>query len=242
MAKRVDITDMGLPYAFVNPCAVVYEDELHVIGGSYHYKWDGTQWDSVSTPPTGNGCAVVFDGEIHYFIGTAHYGWDGTEWNTYTLPNSMSVVDCVVFGNDMHIFGATSHYKWDGTDWVSVSTLPVSLSSGRVVVYDNKLNLLCQGHYEWDGTDWSVASTIPAVFDDAVVMNDIYLIGCGNDKDQSYIWDGTEWTEDKQLFIPLINGKAVIYNNAIYCIGGKGYFKMCIKYGSDIVIGSINIT
>ena len=242
IARKVEITDMVLPYGFTNPCAVIYEDELHVIGGGYHYKWNGSQWVSVSTPTTGNGCAVVYDGEIHFFIGNAHYGWNGTEWTTYTLPSGVSVVDCVLFGNDLHIFGGTAHYKWDGTEWTSVSTLPVTFDKGRVVVYDEMLTLLGSGHYEWDGTAWSSASTLPATFNDVVVLDDLYLIGCGTDSDQSYVWDGTDWTLDEELEIPLINGKTVVYNGAIFCIGGLGYTKMCIKYGSDIISGSITMT
>lgn len=247
-ARRVDITDMVLPYPFAYLSAVIYENELHIIG-AYHYKWDG-EWVSVSTLPVANtsGCAVVYDGEIHYFHGTAHYGWNGTEWKTYTLPSGIDMTDgrCVVYDGDLHILVGTSHYKWDGTGWTSVSTIPVSFTYGSAVVYDGELHILCNtAHYSWDGSDWTSVSTLPVSYkygDTVVKDNKIYMIGCGDQNDQTYTWDGTDWTLGVELTIPLVKGKAVILNDSIYCIGGQGYFKMCIKHGADIVIGDITIT
>lgn len=248
--RKISITDMTLPYSFPYPSVVVYNDELHVLG-LYHLKWDGTEWVEVSTMPVNeNGCAVVFNGEIHYFTATAHYGWDGTQWNTYTLPNvSMENGHCIVLNNILHILGGTNnpimHYRWDGTEWVQASTLPINFVDGSVIVHNGNIHILSgTSHYSWDGSSWGAVSTIPVSFinGDAVSLDKIYLIGCGEDNSQTYVWDGQNWTEDTELAIPLINGKAVVYEGSIYCVGGKGYFKMCIKYGEDILIGSVDIT
>ena len=236
-SKVVDIIDMVLPYIFSYLSVVIYEDELHVLGGNsttntYHIKWDGTQWVTVSTLPIGNdGCAVVYDGEIHLFSDTSHYGWDGTQWNTYTLPNvNMKNGHCVVNGN-LHILGGTNnptmHYEWNGSEWVSASTLPINFVDGSVVVYDDKINILSgTNHYEWDGTSWTSVSTLPASFKygDAFSSDKIYMIGCGESNDQSYLWDGQEWTEGEELNIPLVNGKVASLNNSIYCIECVHFF------------------
>ena len=62
-----------LPYEFYNASAVVYNNEIHILGSgnsSYytkHYKWNGSSWTSVSTLPYEfyNGSAVVYNNEIH---------------------------------------------------------------------------------------------------------------------------------------------------------------------------------
>ena len=67
------IEQTPLPYPFSYGCAVVYNNEIHILGsnqnGNYtkHYKWDGTQWDFVSELPNYFYCgsAVVYNNEIH---------------------------------------------------------------------------------------------------------------------------------------------------------------------------------
>ena len=121
--KSASIPKYNLPYTFYQGCAVVYNDEIHILGGAsgvdisalyYHYKWDGVQWEHVSTLPFPfiNGCAVVLDGEIH-IIGSSN---DST---------------CYKY-----------HYKWDGTAWVSVSTLKYNFYNGSAVVYDGQIHIL----------------------------------------------------------------------------------------------------
>ena len=86
-----DIIDINpsvstLPYKFSQGSAVVYNNEIHILGdidSSYytaHYKWNGTSWTSVSTLPYNfyQGSAVVlYNNEIHILGGsgnsTAHY-------------------------------------------------------------------------------------------------------------------------------------------------------------------------
>jgi hypothetical protein len=102
-----------LPYGFAYGSAVVYNGEIHILGGENntlsHYKWNGTSWVSVSTLPYSlmRGAAVVYNNEIHilggYISGTAlahHYKWDGTSWTDvgslpYTFRDGSAVV-CAV--------------------------------------------------------------------------------------------------------------------------------------------------
>ena len=64
----------NLPYDFNSGCAVVYNNEIHILGGeyseTYHYKWDGTSWTKVSTLLYDfyRGCAVIYNNEIHLFL------------------------------------------------------------------------------------------------------------------------------------------------------------------------------
>ena len=67
----------SLPYNFYNGDAVVYNDEIHILGAysdnTKHYKWDGDRWLYVSNLPYffANSCAVVYNGEIH-LLGSDH--------------------------------------------------------------------------------------------------------------------------------------------------------------------------
>ena len=70
-----------LPYKFHQGSAVVLDGEIHILGGSKHYKWDGSTWTSVSTLLYNlyYGSAVVLNREIHILGGldsvanTKHY-------------------------------------------------------------------------------------------------------------------------------------------------------------------------
>ena len=62
-----------LPYNFNIGSAVVYNNEIHILGSGHstsykkHYKWDGSSWTSVSTLPYEfySGSAVVYNSGIH---------------------------------------------------------------------------------------------------------------------------------------------------------------------------------
>ena len=83
-----------LPYEFYYDSAVVYNDEIHILGDysgeslNSHYKWNGSSWTSVSTLPYlfYKGSAVVYDNEIHilgsYSNTKMHYKWNGSSWKT----------------------------------------------------------------------------------------------------------------------------------------------------------------
>ena len=71
--KDVELA-LPLPYNFYNGSAVVYNNEIHILGSSdssinttKHYKYNGSSWTSVSTLPYYFylGSAVVYNNEIH---------------------------------------------------------------------------------------------------------------------------------------------------------------------------------
>ena len=84
------VSESTLPYSLYAGGIVVYNNEIHILGGldntTKHYKWNGSFWESVSTLPYEfyGGCALVLDNEIHilgsyisnYY--TAHYKWNGS--------------------------------------------------------------------------------------------------------------------------------------------------------------------
>ena len=94
---------LNLPYEFYRGSAVVYNNEIHIIGGNgtytKHYKYNGSSWTSVSTLPYNfySGSAVVYNNEIHILGGgngqTKHYKYNGSSWDNYIsyILNKISI-------------------------------------------------------------------------------------------------------------------------------------------------------
>lgn len=198
-----------LPYELKNSCALIYKNEIHILGGEYnnasytkHYKWNGSSWASVSTLPYKfyQGCAVVYNNEIHILGGsgiyTKHYKWNGSSWtNVSTIPTYCGAgTASVVFNNEIYIMGSGANssysrifYKWNGSSWTSVSSMPYDFYNGTAVIYNNQIHILAgngnnTGHYKWNGSSWTSVSTIP--------------------------YDAN-------------SGRAVVYNNQIHIFGGN---------------------
>lgn len=156
----------NLPF-IANGCgAVVYNGEIHLLGGiingtyqTTHYKWDGSEWISVSTLPAyyHNAIPAVYDNKIHIDqISTEwrisrHYAWDGSEWSE---PTSTSMTDKVynlvsfngllymfLDPDDENIFSANHYMTWDGTDYTRHS-LTNGIYVRNAFVYDNSICLV----------------------------------------------------------------------------------------------------
>ncbi|WP_343209471.1 hypothetical protein [Anaerolentibacter hominis] len=191
----------SLPYEFYDGSAVVWNDEIHILGGNggstKHYKLNRTSWYSTSTLPYGfyYGSAVVWNNEIHILGGSG---------------------------------GHTKHYKFDGTSWTSVSTLPYEFYQGSAVVWNDEIHILGSNasgcytkHYKFDGTLWTSVSTLPYSFcrGSAVVWNDmIYILGGDGGNTNNYRFNGS-WTLVSGLSKNLCYGSAVVYNNYIHIMG-----------------------
>ena len=209
-----------LPYEFRNGSAVVYNDEIHILGSydsSYytnHYKFNGTSWESVSTIPYNfsNGSAVVYNDEIH-ILGSGYYNG--------TYPN----------GNYPY---TKYHYKFNGSSWESVSTLPYNFTDGSAVVLNGEIHILGSGyyksssrpyakyHYKYNGSSWVNVSTLPYEFYycSAVVLNDeIHILG---GETNHYTFNGTSWRKTYDAPYNFHDGSAVVLNNEIHILGGGG--------------------
>lgn len=199
-----------LPYNFYNGSAVVLNNEIHILGGEgnlkKHYKWNGSNWVSVSTLPYNfyRGSVVVLNNEIH-ILGTSYTG------------------------------DTTKHYKWNGTSWTSVSTLPYDFYGGSAVVLNNEIHILgCAPnvsrtkHYKWNGSRWTSVSTLPVQYvrNPAVVLNnEIHIFGSITDSSYNttrfhYKWNGSSWQSLNIASSLWGEGSAVVYNNKIHYLGG----------------------
>ena len=155
-----------LPYNASGGCAVVYNNEIHILGGvnyrQYHYKWDGSTWtQSASVYVSGGyegliaGNAVVYNDAIYVFGGSADSYTEGAKWNggdsweqadtdVYVIGGS-----AVVYKDKIHILGssssgdATQHYTWDGaSETVDLEALPYDFEGNQGIVYNDEIHIL----------------------------------------------------------------------------------------------------
>lgn len=246
--KTMNIGEVELPYNFYGGSSVVYNNEIHILGGTNaygpHYKWDGSNWISLGkiTIEPRSCPVVVYNDEIHILYSTAHYKWNGTSWTSVsTLPYRFFEGSAVMYNNEIHMLGSsetgntTKHYKWDGTSWVEVSTLPYTMYEGEAVVFNNEIHILGSGnvnrtkHYKWNGTEWSSVSTLPYEFSNGsavVYNNEIHILGTEYTRTGNYVeskyhykWDGIEWIQVSTLPYKFYKGSAFVYDDKIHIIG-----------------------
>ena len=123
----------ALPYKFYSGSAVVWNNEIHIMGSSdgktNHYAFNGTSWRSVSTLPYEfyEGSAVVYNDEIHILGGPS---------------------------------GKTNHYAFNGTSWRKLYDIP-SLANGSAVIYNDEIHLLCGSHYIVKNDNRHIATMLP---------------------------------------------------------------------------------
>ena len=236
-----------LPYEFSMGSAVIFNGELHLLGGvnntNTFYKWNGDEWISLSSLPFGlvNGNAVVYGNNIHILGGTNHYKWDGTSWSqASTLPYSLNDGSSIIYKDEIHIFNGVNHYKWNGNTyvWEEVSTLPYEFTNGSAVVLGGELHILGgNNHYKWNSTTWAKVSELPISFTSgcaAVYNGVINLYGGDNSLTSQYKWDGTEWTVISELPYEFNNGSVVIYENELHLLGGSSATTSHYKYSKSV--------
>ena len=247
--KMLDIGVKDLPYDFEQSSAVIYNDEIHILGSSAsayrtsHYKWTGSEWVEVSTLPYEfyYGSAVVYNNEIHILGGssmstarTKHYKWDGSSWTSVsTLPYKFSEGIAIVYNNEIHIMSSvessnyTSHYKWTGSEWTEVGVLPYKLYTASAVIYNNELHVLGSydsnhdtSHYKWNGSTWTSVSTLPQK------LSNGHALVVGTDIymiqwDEFYKYDGTSWSTVPEVPANVYEGCSVVLDGVIYVMGSS---------------------
>ena len=238
--KTLNIGEVVLPYNFKDGSAVVFNNEIHIMGGDgvyrNHYKYDGSTWISVSTLPNNfyQGAAVVYNNEIHIlgsnYSGSRsmHYKYDGSAWaSVSTLPYEFYQGAAVVYNNEIHIIGGnyavTNHYKWNPVDgWTSVGNAPYAFVAGVGMVYNNEIHALGSmnpstngtTHYKYDGTKWVSVSTLPYNFKygSAVVFNnEIHIFGTNTER---YAKAHYKWTGTEWVSVSTVPYR-VYYGSAV---------------------------
>lgn len=235
-----------LPYKFYNGSAVVFNGEIHILGGTEgktnHFSWNGRGWTQHDDLPFDfcNGSAVVFKDRIYILGGseepTKCYYWNGTKWTKSTdIPYKFKNGAAVVYDDKIHILGGTlsdsNHYTWGGKSWTKLTDLSYTFIDGVAVVYKDKIHLLgssattfAKVHCTWDGSDYKILSNLPVDFyNGCAVAGDryIHIIGGTNTENNRYHYDGKEWTKCEDIPYSFIDGSSVVLNGVIHILGGS---------------------
>lgn len=245
-ANRVDLDDViPMPYAppltfptVQEPTGVVYQNEIHVLGGidheRDHIKWNGSAWVTVSTLSVDVVSSATSDNNNIYVLAKDSssnsvyvYTWDGTQWSRLS-STSFSTGQVVIYNNEVHVLASSALFKFDGTYMVKISDLPYSYY-GCCAVYDGAIHILGgsttatkKSHYKWNGSAWSRVSTIPAECTNGCALAyDDKLHLFFNDTSYNpyhYIWDGNEWSEGVKP-LSAHGAEGIVFNNKIMLFG-----------------------
>ena len=242
-ASRVDLDEV-IPMPYIQstidayePQCVVFNDEIHLIGGNYdhyrsHIKWNGTEWETVSSLPDDIG-GVAYADEDYIYILCANSGnhyihtWDGTQWTQRSGAITASNAKMVKYNNEIYVLSGTMFAKHNGSYWSRLTDAPYNSQTSTIVVYNNAIHMLGgttqpTSHYQWNGSAWVRVSTIPVnctngcslVYEDKLHLffNDTAKIP------YHYIWDGNSWSEGIK---PLSEHgtQGVVFNNKIMLSG-----------------------
>lgn len=217
-----------LPYDFCAGKAIVFNDELHIIGGgtnyysnpyydedkfiNNHYKWDGETWSKASDLPyiTRSSCVFVNESKLHVIGGVKidentdnsknHYVWDGLSWSTsVSLPIGMQ--NCSA---------------------VSVSDTEVYIAGGNEPNTNNKLTSV----YLWNGISFT---NLGVTLENDALNDSGNCMAC--DEDDIPMIIGKRFyrivngkVEVKYSFGDFDNGTSVIYNNEIHVFYNNDHF------------------
>ena len=200
----------SLPTDFTAGCAVILNNEIHILGTAVgypnkHYKYSNGSWILVSTLP------------YNFYYGSA-----------------------VVLNNEIHILGGresrTAHCKYSNGIWTSVSTLPYGFSSGQAVILNNEIHILGGSessqnadHYKYSNGSWIEDTPFPFAMyrfynGSAVILNDeIHALGGTMSTKYHYKYSNGSWIEVSTLPYNFHYGAIIIYNNEIHILGGSTY-------------------
>lgn len=189
---------------------VVFNDEIHIIGGAYHnpsgqtikrrthYKWGENDTDMVlvETLPEDSLIGLVsaghtvYDNAIHIISG-----------ETYNQGNSRY------------------HFKWDRNEWSRVTEFPSQLVRTNIsaVVLNNSLHAFSHiYHCEWDGVEdldlphWRLISTLPYANNSHAIEFNNYVYLFSSDTTS---YSGDWYTEEPNNVKLIENDRLVINTN-----------------------------
>lgn len=145
---------------FVGGAAVVYDNKVHIIGGTNdnknkHYTWNGETWTTETLPfsecikPT----YVVYKNKIHIiYVDTTsgrgvkrHFTYNGTEWDEVSdiWPEGFApdyATYAVVYNDKINIIG-NYRYEYNDGEWVRKEEIGTDQGT-RVVVLNNQIHII----------------------------------------------------------------------------------------------------
>lgn len=228
-----------LPYNFFNGGAVVYNGEVHILGGNNtknHYKYNGSSWESVSTLPIAPTTAVVYKNQIYIFNGTATYKYENSAWkscNNTSFISNAKWRSAILYKDLVYIHGTyrkTNNftyqpeyyfgiYSFNGTAYTLVKEFLIDQSKindfGCLFIKNNSLFI----NYNRDRitllpTYYYDSVDIPQITNNGYITvrggSTVYYIG-GSSYPNKYIIDSS--STDYNLPYNFINGSGITLDN-----------------------------
>lgn len=163
----------GTEFVALDPCPyhlpdckhVVYNNEIHTFYNSLHYKYNGTEWSTVSELSfnVNPQARIVYDGCIYISQKTDRriiYKYDGTEWISFGNKN-VNVYRMEVCNDKLYCTDCKNIYVWENETWVEVTKMPSSYPTGSdnwqnefsFTSFNNKIHIFHRDykHYTYDG-------------------------------------------------------------------------------------------
>lgn len=167
--------------SFIDGKAVLYKNQIHILGGS-NISQLHVVWNSSSDTYTGvkntlpkcftNGNAIVHDGELHLFGADddtyGHYKWNGTTL-TYVSKMPYPVTTerdlfAIEYDNEIHLFYTYYHYKYVNNAWTRLTDV-CNTGFNKIFICKNQLYYNCYKRsynycyvYEKDKDTWASAN------------------------------------------------------------------------------------
>ncbi len=229
------LNDGKLPINFYNGGAVLFNNELHILGGTSsptsHYKYSNGKWISVGSLPVSfiGGGAVVYDDELHIVGGqnnTKHYKWNGSVWSVVdTMPTTAYPCSVCLFEDAIHVFTGNKHFNWNGFEWSSVSAIPITINRDVAVPFKGEIHIISGNkHYGFNGSEWDYKGLAPfnCVNGNGVVLDEyLHIFGGTSNPKAHYFYTGSSWHKDVNLQAQFANGNVVCLGDDIYVLGSS---------------------
>lgn len=263
-AERIDITNLQLPRKFKEASALIYANQLHVLGDTYHYKYENGEWVEASTIPYSmfyDTAAIWFTNQLFILADNGSwrntYRWQGTKWEIYESAKLFDTCHVMYahVGGGGNLYAVGKHnssssfnfYKLS-SGWSNQTNIPYDFRDGAAVFFNSAIHVIgssiesdSKKHYRWDGSSWINTSTLPKSvhYGKAVVYdNKIYVF---NENGECLIWNGSSWTEGTSLDYGMKYGSVIVYDNKIYYMGGENNPKAFLEYNSQDKICGISL-
>jgi|GEM_PF-1336478 len=181
-------------------------------------RWDGTSWQSLSTPLWGLAAISCRSADYCLAVGPDNsggpfitVGWNGKSWSTLAAPANQAVsysLSCLGAGWCMAVgaggpIGSVAQ-EWNGTAWTSLRTarqdelVAVSCSSSRNCValgtYVTSRAVLTTLALAWNGQKWQLAARPPESVSIVSCTSITFCMAIG-DHGAAVKWNGHAWSQ-----------------------------------------------
>ena len=198
-----------------NHLAELPNGDLVAVGGGSVFRWNGTSWQSLGTPPSPvTSLATGSDGSVVVGCDGGVFRWSGAGW---IALGSLANVTAVAVSRSGMIFAssgvpwvyASTVHRWNGTNWQVIGNV-----GGRVkrLVMEDSDHLLAAGTFaningatmhdiaRWNGTTWQVLRSggfpptgIEHLVADPIVVAGNFSTSPNGPANQIARWDGSSW-------------------------------------------------